>query len=233
MFLWDVTTGQKIRRFRGHDSAVNAVRFAADDALCVSAGYDRSVRVFDVRSNACDPIQTIAAFRDAVTSLAVSDTRIIAGSVDGTVRTFDVRAGRSHADDVGRPVVSVAVSGDGQCVLAGLLGSRVALLDAEDGDVLAEYRGGHVAETTRVDARLTNDDARVAAASEDGKVYFYELVDAGVDAVVDAHPRGATCGLDWHPTACVMATSSTDGTAKVWVPPGGRGVEKYLVPASS
>ena len=61
---------------------------------------------------------------------------------------------------------------DGACVLAGLLGSRVALLDAEDGDVLAECRGGHVAETTRVDARLTNDDARVAAASEDGKVYF-------------------------------------------------------------
>ena len=88
-----------------------------------------------------------------------------------------------------------------------------------------------MAETTRVDARLTNDDARVAAASEDGKVYFYELVDAGVDAVVDAHPKGATCGLDWHPKACVMATSSTDGTAKVWVPPGGRGVEKYLVPA--
>ena len=74
----------------------DAVRFAADDALCVSAGYDRSVRVFDVRSNACDPIQTIAAFRDAVTSLAVSDTKIIAGSVDGTVRTFDVRAGRNR-----------------------------------------------------------------------------------------------------------------------------------------
>ena len=171
MFLWDVTTGQKIRRFRGHESAVNAVRFAADDSLCVSAGYDRAVRVFDVRSNACDPIQTISAFRDAATSLAVSDTRIVAGSVDGTVRTFDVRAGRAHVDDVGRPVVSVAISGGGACVLAGLLGSRVALLDAEDGDVLAEYRGGHVAETTRVDARLTNDDA-VAAAARTEKCIF-------------------------------------------------------------
>ena len=177
--MWDVTTGQKIRRFRGHESAVNAVRFAADDSLCVSAGYDRAVRVFDARSNACDPIQTISAFRDAATSLAVSDTRIVAGSVDGTVRTFDVRAGRAHRRRrVGRPVVSDGDIRRRACVLAGLLGSRVALLDAEDGDVLAEYRGGHVAETTRVDARLTNDDARVAAASEDGKVYFYELVDA-------------------------------------------------------
>lgn len=33
MFLWDVATGQKIRRFRGHDSAVNAVEFAADDSV--------------------------------------------------------------------------------------------------------------------------------------------------------------------------------------------------------
>lgn len=33
VFLWDVATGQKIRRFRGHDSAVNAVEFAADDSV--------------------------------------------------------------------------------------------------------------------------------------------------------------------------------------------------------
>jgi WD40 repeat protein len=51
--------GQKIRRFRGHESAVNAVEFAADDSVVVSAGYDRAVKMWDARSNSIDPIQSV------------------------------------------------------------------------------------------------------------------------------------------------------------------------------
>jgi len=38
-------------------------------------------------------------------------------------------------------VLCVRQSGDGECLLAGMLGSRLALLDRSSGDVLAEYRG--------------------------------------------------------------------------------------------
>ena len=102
MFLWDVSTGQKIRRFRGHDSAVNAVSFAADDQVVITAGYDRAVKIWDARSNSIDPIQSVVAWRDAVTSLTVAGHCITGGSVDGTLRTLDVRAGRMHVDDLGR-----------------------------------------------------------------------------------------------------------------------------------
>jgi len=36
VFLWDVASGQKIRRFRGHESAVNAVQFAGRALLCLN-----------------------------------------------------------------------------------------------------------------------------------------------------------------------------------------------------
>jgi mitogen-activated protein kinase organizer 1 len=39
----------------------------------------------------------------------------------------------------------------------------------------------------------------VISGSEDGKVYFWELVEAKVEQVVDAHPGGVVCGLDYHP----------------------------------
>ena len=122
MFLWDVSTGQKIRRFRGHDSAVNAVSFAADDQVVITAGYDRAMKMWDCRSNSIDPIQSVVAWRDAVTSLTVAGHRITGGSVDGTLRTLDVRAGRVHVDDLGHPVLCVRRSRDDNCLLTGMLG---------------------------------------------------------------------------------------------------------------
>jgi WD40 repeat protein len=53
----------------------------------------------------------------------------------------------------------------------------------------------------------------------------YNLVDAKIEETIDAHPGATVCGLDYHPKKEVMVTSSTDGTAKFWVPSGGRAFE--------
>jgi mitogen-activated protein kinase organizer 1 len=155
--------------------------------------------------------------------VAVSDTKILAGSVDGTVKTFDVRAGVARSDDFGtdNPVVSVAFSGDGACALVGTVNDRLALLDIERGELLAEYRG-RACRHSKVSARLTHDDAHVVAAGEDGVVTMWDLVDAKGMARVDAHvsPRVAVTALDWHPKRSVMATGGADGNVRVWVPPG-------------
>ena len=234
VFLWDVTSGSRLRRFRGHEGGVNAVAFAGEnDAVLVSAGFDRTVRFFDCRSGRADAIQTLGGvghgrkdsghgFKDAVSSVAVSDTKILAGSVDGSARTFDVRGGVEVLDDFGtdRPVVSVAFSGDGNCALIGTLRDRLVLLDIDRGDVLATYEG-RVCRVSKTHARLTHDDAHVVAASEDGFVAMWDLVDATVAARVDAHPGRVVTAMDWHPTAPVMATGGADGLVRVWVPPGG------------
>jgi mitogen-activated protein kinase organizer 1 len=281
VFLWDVATGQKIRRFRGHDAAVNAVSFAADDQVVVSAGYDRAVKFWDVRSNSIDAIQSVCAWKDSVTSLAITRNHCVtAASVDGSIRTMDLRAGRATADALGseHPITSVRASGDERCFLLSVLGGRCVLLDRGDGDVLAEYRGhvhdegafvftlvpirprwrgerrslrplpdvslrpGSLAFNPRprrlstpksdafqrpsvsVESRLTRDDSHVASGSEDGKVVFWDLVEANIAATIDAHPGKACVSLAMHPTKDAMATCGTDGVARLWGPTAGRGV---------
>jgi len=201
-------------------SAVNAVLFAAGGDVVLTAGYDQSVRVWDTRSSSFEAIQVLAPFKDSVTSLALHDACILAGSVDGTVRSFDVRTGQCTVDEVGAPVTTVALSRDGACVLAALAGaSRLRLLDRAGGSLLAEYEG-HLNAGARCGAALTADDARVVAGGEDGRVHIWELVDATVDAVVDAHPGKTVCGLDCHPsTPAAMLTCATDGLIKVWEAP--------------
>src|SRR5262249_58472298 len=49
VILWDVRTGQAVRRFEGHTTnTVNDVRFSDDGRRLVSAGEDRTARVWQV-----------------------------------------------------------------------------------------------------------------------------------------------------------------------------------------
>lgn len=63
--------------------------------------------------------------QDSVTSVAVHAHDIVAGSVDGSVRRFDIRMGRAYSDDLHHPITSIALSHDGQCVLAACLDSTL------------------------------------------------------------------------------------------------------------
>ena len=139
---------------------------------------------------------------------------IVAGSVDGTVRRFDVRAGRLVTDLLHHPVTSVACTRDGACILAACTDGCVRLLDCADGDLLAEYRG-HAHASSKLNAAFTPSDGYVVACSEDGRVMYWEVVEAGVVEEFRAHEAGL-CGLAMHPQGACLLTASVDGTVKVW-----------------
>ncbi|KAL6558919.1 hypothetical protein OROMI_019269 [Orobanche minor] len=212
VFYWDVATGRVIRKFRGHDSEVNAVKFNEYASVVVSAGYDRSVRAWDCRSHSTEPIQIIDTFSDSVMSICLTKTEIIAGSVDGTVRTFDIRI--EISDNLGQPVNCISLSNDGNCVLASCLDSTLRLLDRSSGEMLQEYKG-HTCKSFKMDCCLTNTDAHVTGGSEDGYIFFWDLVDANVVSSFRAHSSVVT-SVSYHPRDDCMVTASVDGTIRVW-----------------
>ncbi|XP_031116084.1 WD repeat domain-containing protein 83 [Ipomoea triloba] len=214
IFYWDVASGRVIRKFRGHDSEVNAVKFNDYATVVVSAGYDKSLRVWDCKSHSTEPIQIIDTFLDSVMSVCLTKTEIIAGSVDGTVRTFDIRTGREISDSLGQPVNCISLSNDGNCILASCLDSTLRLLDRSTGELLQEYKG-HTCKTSKTDCCLTNTDAHVIGGSEDGFLYFWDLVDASVTSSFKAHASVVT-SVSYHPKDSCMVTSSVDGTIRVW-----------------
>ncbi|KAL1824867.1 hypothetical protein ACET3Z_011645 [Daucus carota] len=214
VFYWDVATGHVIRKFAGHHSEVNAVKFNHYASVVVSAGYDRSLRVWDCRSHSTQPIQIMDTFSDSVMSLCLTKTEIIAGSVDGTVRTFDIRIGREISDDLGQPVNCITLSHDGNCVLASCLDSTLRLMDRSTGELLQEYKG-HTCKSFKMDCCLTNTDAHVVGGSEDGSIFFWDLVDASVVSSFRAHSSVVT-SVSYHPKDNCMITASVDGTIRVW-----------------
>ncbi|KAB5575847.1 WD repeat domain-containing protein [Coniochaeta sp. 2T2.1] len=195
-FLWDVTTAQTIRRFTGtgttgHTGRINAVSFGGkDDGLVVTAGFDTTVRIWDVRSGGsggAKPVQVLTEAKDSVAALVVRDSEIVAGSVDGRVRGYDVRMGRVVTDVVGASVTSLCLSRDGRTMLVGSLDSKMRLMDREQGTCLKTYGDdGWRNEELRVQSVLGGKERYVVTGDEltaageegevDGKVWAWDLL---------------------------------------------------------
>lgn len=215
IFLWDVSTGRVIRKFRGHDQRVNCICYNPGEySIIVSGSYDKTVRIWDLKSRSAAPIQVLAQARDSISSLVVSPSEIITGSVDGCIRKYDIRMGILATDKLHQPVTNVSLSNDHNCILASCLDSTVRLIDKASGEVLSTYKG-HRNTSFKINSCLTNDDAYVVSGSEDKSVYFWDLVESKVVQTLKGH-SGIVCGITYHPKQPQLVTCSEDSTIRVW-----------------
>ena len=224
--VWDTASGAIARKLWGHDARINCVALNAEATVLLTASDDRRVRAWDLRASARAPLQTWAEATDNATSVLCAGDTIITGSLDGSVRSYDLRSARASADALGAPVTSLALSRDGNCLLAATPsagGGALTLLERASGAVLARYAGGHVNALYRTRAAFTSDDAAVLAPSEDGGLAVYDLVEGAVLARLPAAHRRVLSCVAPHPSplqASVFATCSFDGTAALWCAPG-------------
>ena len=213
IFLWDVSTGKVMRKFRGHTSEVNSVCYSSNCNIFVSGGYDQTIRVWDCRSRSTNPIQVVKVCQDCVMSVRCLETGdILAGSVDGTVRRFDIRKGSIVTDLVHHPVTNVDVSKDGRYTLASCMDGCNRLLDSKSGQLLGTYRG-HAHSCSKIESIFSPDESKIIGGSEDGGVFFWDLLDGNVVEKLQGHSAAVT---SLSITETMMATSSVDGLIKIW-----------------
>ncbi len=120
-FLWDVISGEQIRKFSGHSSSVTSIALSSDGRYVVTGSGDKTAKLWDISSG--KEIRTFSGHSLSVTSVAISsDGRyVVTGSDDQTVNLWDVRSGEvirvfsGHSE----PVNSVAISSDGQYIASG------------------------------------------------------------------------------------------------------------------
>ncbi|NWU42123.1 WDR83 protein, partial [Hylia prasina] len=210
--LWDVTTGQVVRKYRGHAGKINCVQFNQEATVIVSGSIDSTGRCWDCRSRPPPPIPDPPAPgppRDRGPPKPPPPR----SSVDGRVRRYDLRTGQLCSDYIGSPITSVCFSKDGQCVLAASLDSTLRLLDKDTGELLGEYTG-HRSTTYRLDCVLNEQDTHVGCASEDGHVYFWDLVEGSLALSLPVG-QGVVQSLAFHPRLpCLLV--ATQGQVTLW-----------------
>ncbi|KAG0222551.1 WD repeat-containing protein 83 [Actinomortierella wolfii] len=214
VYLWDVMSGTTIKRFSGHTQRVNTVDFNSEGTVLASGSYDTSIRLWDCRSHLRAPIQVLEEAKDSVTSIRISGSDILAGCVDGTIRIYDIRMGTLVTDHIFEPVTSVCFSADGNCVLASSLDNTIRLMDRSNGGLLNAYKG-HRNDQYKIRSCLSNTDAHVISGSEDGRIFFWDLVEGQVVHQMEAHSK-IVSSIAYHPKADRMCSASVDGSIRTW-----------------
>ena len=70
LLMWNVASGQLLRRFAGHTSTIKALGYAPDSRFLISSGKDRTVKLWDVSAGSL--FTSLPGHRDEVWAVACS-----------------------------------------------------------------------------------------------------------------------------------------------------------------
>lgn len=152
--LWDLTSGEILQRFEGHEDWVMDLALSPDGKTVYSSSFDNTVRVWNIATG--EQVAVYQPFPDGSTKgLAVSPDgeKILVGRnwlfyipfhrYDAVIDLLDAGTGEilSHLTGHTSLVNSIAFSPDGRYALSGSADQSVRLWDLNTGDQLAVFYG--------------------------------------------------------------------------------------------
>lgn len=174
LWLWDVTTGQCLRTFAGHNTSVDSVALSADGRWTVSGSPDNTVRLWELATGRC--LRIFEGHTHVVNSVALSASGrwVLSGSIDRTLRLWELATGRclrifeGHADWVN----SVALTPDDRWALSGGRDKTLRLWEVATGRCVRVFRG----HTSSVDSLAVAADGRWAlSGSQDKTLRLWDI----------------------------------------------------------
>ncbi|HKP68690.1 MAG TPA: serine/threonine-protein kinase, partial [Pyrinomonadaceae bacterium] len=136
--LWDVATGNEIKKFTGHTRLITSVAFSPDGTKLLTGGFDKTARVWDIEST-----RQIAIVQGAIGSLSfIQNGKKFVGveivGLDASVKVWDAVTGAEIPGQINPPNIGqpLAVSPDGK-LFAGQDSSKLAVVwESSTGRVL-------------------------------------------------------------------------------------------------
>jgi WD40 repeat protein len=216
LHLCETATGTSLKTLRGHTGGILAVDLANDGTRAVSAGTDRTLRLWDVEAGKelrqCKPVPAAA---DSV-ALSSDGKRLASGhqAPDNRVRLWNVETGemlRELAGHTGR-VHAVRFLPDGKSLLSASADGTLRLWDVEKGDELRVMKHGGIV----YDLALSPEGARALSAGfDDHTVALWDLTTGKLLHRFIGHGT-RVIGVAFSPDGKRAASSDANCTVRIW-----------------
>jgi WD40 repeat protein len=227
--LWDLASGQEVRRFTGHDGPVYSVAATPDGQYVVSGSNDKTVRLWELATGK-EVRQFTGHERDVLSVAVTPDGKyIVSGSADKTVRLWELATGKEVRRFTGHEnwVWSVAVAPDGKYVVSGsgpvfIVGDKtVRVWELATGKEVLRFTGH---EDSVLSVAVTPDGKYVVSGSGDGTVRLWDLATGRLWNLVTGgrevrrftgHEESVT-SVAVTPDGKYVVSGSADKTVRVW-----------------
>jgi len=206
--------GQEERVLIGHSGEVYTCCVTPDGKWAVSGGFDKTLKVWDLRSGRA--LLTLTGHEGHVNSCCVTPDGkwVVSASDDKTLKVWDLESGRALKSLTGHEgdVNSCCVTPDGKWVVSASDDKTLKVWDLESGrelKMLAGHEGGVLA------CCVTPDGKRVVSASFDGMLKVWNLESGQELKTLTVH-EGGVLACCVTPDGKRVVSASHDSTLKVW-----------------
>ena len=211
-WVWDTVDGTIAASLPPHDDSLYAVSFNPSGTRLATAGEAGRVFVWDAVSGA--PLGTIGDHEAAIQGLAFdpSGDRIATSSFDSSIAEWEVATGvRLQRIPLGGGYGrGVTFFPDGERLLGGSGNARVFEIDSGETLLTIDDHPGLPSNNA-----LSTDGERIATVGWEGNVALWDAATGALQGILRGH-REAINGVAFRPSGPGLATSSADGTVKVW-----------------
>jgi WD40 repeat protein len=174
--VWDLESGQTVRKLEGHTGAVYGVAVTPDGQRAISASYDQTLRLWDLESGRM--VCRLEGHRGGVSAVAVAPDggRAVSASYDQTLRLWDLGTGHTIRTLEGHTgwVYAVTIILDGRRAVSASFDQTLRVWDLENGKEITTFIG-----ESRMSSCASAPDGRtIVGGDEAGRVHFLRLVEA-------------------------------------------------------
>uniref|UniRef100_A0A3P9H744 APG16-like 1 n=1 Tax=Oryzias latipes TaxID=8090 RepID=A0A3P9H744_ORYLA len=213
--IWTVEDFRLRHTLTGHSGKVLSARFLLDNARIVSGSYDRTLKLWDLRSKVC--MKTVFA-GSSCNDIVCTEQCVMSGHFDKKVRFWDIRAESivRELELLGR-VTSLDLNHDRTELLTCSRDDLLKIIDLRTNAVrqtLSAQGFKCGADWTRV--TFSPDGSYVAGGSADGALYIWNVLTGKVDRILDRNHNSAINAVSWSPSGTYVVSVEKGSRAILW-----------------